>query len=196
MLVSATVSVLLGVARKKLLCGVLTVGLLSGTSCRRSATGLPPQVADAVLLRGDLTPTTFRLSDLQALTPVTEAWTHHGQSRQITGVPLLSVLSRAGWSPGRSGKSVPAAEKHSGHKYVAIATAADGYQAVFSTGELAEESTHALVVWSVDGSPLPPERGPFRLVVMTDHGMSRSLFQLRSIDVFEASKLLSQQASR
>jgi hypothetical protein len=73
---------------------------------------------------------------------------------------------------------------------VLIATAADGYQAVFSAGELAEQSTQALVVWSIDGVMLPSESGPMRLVVLSDHGMSRSLFQLRSIDVVDVGKQL------
>ena len=88
------------------------------------------------------------------------------------------------------GKSIPPREKHSGHRFVLIATAADGYKAVFSAGELAEQSTQALVVWSVDGVMLPSESGPMRLVVLSDHGVSRSLFQLRTIDVVDVGKLI------
>lgn len=171
------------------LLGFLVLSLAGLPGCRRKAPH--PQVPDdAIVLRGDVTQTTLRLADLQSLSPQTETWTHHGKSRQVVGVSLLSLLLKAGWSPGPSGKSIPPKEKHSGHRFVLIATAADGYQAVFSAGELAEQSTQALVVWSIDGVMLPSESGPMRLVVLSDHGMSRSLFQLRSIDVVDVGKQL------
>ena len=189
---SVSVPRMMGTIRKQLVLGVL-IGCLLGPSTNREFAAAPQSVlTDAVLVRGDIRPTTLRLSDLQTMGSVTETWTHHGKSHQVVGVPLLTVLARCGWTPGPSGKSVAPAQKHSGHRFVAIATAADGYQAVFSTGELAEESTRALIVWSVDGALLTPESGPLRLIVFTDHGLSRSLYQLRSIDVIDAAKLRKQ----
>lgn len=166
--------------------------MLSLASCQRQSDH-PTAPADAIVLRGDVKPVTLRIADMQALSPQTETWTHHGKSRQITGIPLLSLLEKAGWTPGPSGKAIPPKEKHSGHRIVIVATGADGYQAVFSAGELAEQSTKALVVWSIDGTELPPDSGPLRLVVLTDHGMSRSLYQLRTLDLLDISKRMSSQ---
>jgi len=43
-------------------------------------------------------------------------------------------------------------------------------------------STRALVVWEMDGKPLLSERGPFRLVVLTDKEPGRSVCSLDRIE--------------
>ena len=52
-------------------------------------------------------------------------------------------------------------------------------------GELLETlgATNAVLVWEMDGKPLPAPVGPFRLVVTTDKGGARSLHQLSSLRV-------------
>jgi DMSO/TMAO reductase YedYZ molybdopterin-dependent catalytic subunit len=101
-------------------------------------------------------------AELSALGAKTTAWTVQGTKRQVTGVRLDKVLTHLGFSPGPMGKDVPVAEKRAGYRKAVIATAADGYRAVFSVAECVEGMgpTEVLVVWAVDGKPLPPEVGP------------------------------------
>ena len=63
-------------------------------------------------------------------------------------------------------------QKHEGLRAVVIATSSDGFEAAFSMGELLETlgATNAVLVWEMDGKPLPEAAGPFRLVVTTDKG--------------------------
>jgi hypothetical protein len=66
-----------------------------------------------------------------------------------------------------------------------VAHARDGYEAVFSTGELDEGvgGTRVLIVWASDGKRLDEKDGPLRLAVLSDHSPARSLFQLDRLDV-------------
>jgi hypothetical protein len=72
-----------------------------------------------------------------------------------------------------------ATEKEDLSGQVVVAIAGDGYQAAFSCAELSDEigATKVLVVWRIDGEPLRPKTGPFRLVAVTDNEGSRSVFQ-------------------
>ena len=83
------------------------------------------------------------------------------------------------------GKDVPVSEKRAGYRKAVVATAADGFRAVFSVAECVEGmgATEVFVVWAVDGKPLASDEGPFRLVVLTDGEPSRSLRQLEKLDV-------------
>jgi hypothetical protein len=125
--------------------------------------------------------------ELGALGAKTAVWTLRGTKRQVTGVRLDKVLTHLGFSPGPMGKDVPVAEKRAGYRKAIIATAADGYRAVFSIAECVEGMgpTEVLVVWAVDGKPLGPDEGPFQLAVLTDGEPSRSLRQLRKLEVVD-----------
>lgn len=46
-------------------------------------------------------------------------------------------------------------------------------------------ATTAWPVLELEGKPLPPEAGPFRLVIPTDKGASRSLHQLVKVRVLD-----------
>jgi hypothetical protein len=85
----------------------------------------------------------------------------------------------------------PKSEKRSGWKKIVVASAADGFQAVFSCAEIAEQMgpTRVMVVFSLDGKPLAAGKGPLRLVVLTDKEPSRSLYQLSSLEVVDVRKL-------
>jgi len=125
--------------------------------------------------------------DLTALGAKTTTWTVHGAKRQVTGVRLDKVLTHLGFSPGPMGKDVPVSEKRAGYRKAVVATAADGFRAVFSVAECVEGMgpTEVLVVWTVDGKPLGPDEGPFRLAVLTDGEPSRSLRQLKKLEVVD-----------
>jgi hypothetical protein len=116
---------------------------------------------------------------LEKLAPVSADWTSHGEKHSVYGAPLDKVLTQMGFSPGE--------KKRPGYRKVLIATGADGFKAVFSTAELMESmgATRALLVWKVDGKPLPKEQGDFRLVVLTDKEGARSVYQLVKLELLE-----------
>jgi DMSO/TMAO reductase YedYZ molybdopterin-dependent catalytic subunit len=139
-------------------------------------------------IAGELSaPGKLTLTDLKALGPAPVEWTVHGRKRVALGVPLEKILTKAGFSAGPMGKDVPVREKRSGWKKAVLASAADGFQAVFSCAELFPEMgpTRAFVAWEVDGKPLSPEEAPFRLVVTTDKEPSRSLYKLTRLEVVD-----------
>ena len=67
------------------------------------------------------------------------------------------------------------------------ATAADGYQVVFTLAELdpAFGNLQVLVADRQDDQPLAPEDGPLRLVVPSDQRGARSLRQLVRLEIVE-----------
>jgi DMSO/TMAO reductase YedYZ molybdopterin-dependent catalytic subunit len=146
--------------------------------------------AAALHLGGDVPAADFSVADLKALGSETAEWTVHGQKHAATGVPLDKLLAKVGFSTGAMGKDISPKEKRSGWKKVLLATASDGFEAAFSCAELFPEMgpTHALIVWEIDGKPLPEGQAPLRLVVTTDKEPSRSLYKLTSIEVIDLRK--------
>lgn len=140
------------------------------------------QISGALPKSGSLS-----IADLEAMGPVSSTWTLHGEKHEVYGVPLDKVLSRFGFEPGPMGKSLPKQEKRKGFRMVVIATAADGFQSVLSCAEVFESMgpTKALLVWKIDGKPIPAEQGPLRLVVVTDKEPSRSIYGVRALEVVE-----------
>ncbi len=140
------------------------------------------QVAGALPRAGAL-----KLADLEAMSPSSATWSMHDERHEVYGVPLERVLTRFGFEPGPMGKDVPKREKRRGWRLAVRASAADGFEAVFSCAELFESmgATRAMIIWKVDGKPLAGERGPLRLVVLTDKEPSRSIYGVRSIEVLD-----------
>lgn len=178
----------------KLAASRLALGCLVLSSAPQLAAAEPPAAAQPpaqpapLVVSGDLPRGgAVTLAELQALAPVTARWTYHGQSHSVVGVPLEKVLARFGYEPGPTGKALRPRDKRPGYKLAVLASAPDGFQAVFSAAELTAGmgTTQALVVWQVDGQALPPAQGPLRLVVPTDGEPSRSLFQLRRLEVLD-----------
>jgi DMSO/TMAO reductase YedYZ molybdopterin-dependent catalytic subunit len=132
---------------------------------------------------------TLGLAELEKLGSTTVSWTSHGQRNQVTGVRMDKVLLHFGFTPGPMGKDVPVKDKVKGYREVLLATARDGFQAVFSCAEVMEGmgTTAAFIVWQVDGKPLGPEVGPLRLVVISDGEPARSIRQLDRLRVLDAS---------
>ncbi|MGO8970754.1 MAG: hypothetical protein ACLQDQ_14440 [Myxococcaceae bacterium] len=128
---------------------------------------------------------TLGQSELEKLGASTMTWTSHGETHQVKGVRVDKVLTHFGFTPGPMGKDVPVAQKVKGFRQVLVATARDGFQAVFSCAEVTEGMgpTVALVVWEVDGKVLGPDVGPLRMVVVTDALPARSLRQLETLHV-------------
>jgi DMSO/TMAO reductase YedYZ molybdopterin-dependent catalytic subunit len=153
-----------------------------------SLAAVPDAGVASLQLEGDLvTPTTLTVKALAALPTVPVEWNDKSGHHTGTGVRLDTVLLQNGFSEGPMGPKVNPKVKHQGLRAVVIASAPDGYEAVFSVGELLLTlgATNAVVVWEMDGQPLPREVGPFRLVVSTDKGSSRSIHQVAKLRVVD-----------
>lgn len=130
------------------------------------------------------------LSELEALGPVTADWTDKKGPHRVKGVRLDKLLLARGFAEGVTGPKADPKQKHAGLRSAVVATARDGFKAVFSVGELLETlgATQALIVWEVDGKPLPEAAGPFRIVVTTDKLPSRSLHQVERFEVVDLNR--------
>ena len=151
---------------------------------------LPKAAPGSLTIVGDIhQPGALALSELKSLQPVSAEWTENGQKHAVRGVPLDRVLASRGFEPGAMAGLAPK-DKLPGWKRVAVASAPDGFQAVFTLAELSEAMgpTRALVVFEMDGEPLPMGRGPLRLLVLTDKEPTRSVRQLDRIEVIDAGK--------
>jgi hypothetical protein len=106
-------------------------------------------------------------------------------------VPLQKILAELGVEPGAMGKDLAPAKKRLGLQQAVVVTARDGFQAVFSVGELwpGVGPTRVLVVDRVEGKPLDGAEGPLRLAVLTDEDPSRSARQIGRIRVVSLADL-------
>jgi DMSO/TMAO reductase YedYZ molybdopterin-dependent catalytic subunit len=99
------------------------------------------------------------------------------------GVTLRAVLEKAGAPFGKKlrGKVLTT--------YV-LAKAMDGYQVIFTLGELDPDFGNETVLLADkrDGKPLPDKQGPFRLVCPNDHEGARSVRMLESLEVVRLAK--------
>lgn len=114
-------------------------------------------------------------------------WTDEGKTYKIRGVRLEPLLQIE-----RGVKFTRADEKLAGWKQVVVASARDGYQAVFSYAELNPilGPTDALVVFEQDGKPLDDKQGPLRLVVPTDKLHDRGVWALSKIQIVDMRKFV------
>jgi hypothetical protein len=163
----------------------LRLGLLLGLLPALFASA-QPSPAPTVRVEGTLPKTgTLGQAELEKLGSTTIAWTSHGQTHQVTGVRVDKVLVHFGFGPGPMGKDIPVKDKVKGYREVLVATARDGFQAVFSCAEVTEGmgTTAAFIIWLVDGKPLGADVGPLRMVVVTDGEPARSIRQLESLRI-------------
>jgi DMSO/TMAO reductase YedYZ molybdopterin-dependent catalytic subunit len=104
-------------------------------------------------------------------------------AKKYEGVWLRDVLAKAGAPQGESlrGKALAS--------YL-VAIAKDGYQVVFSLGELdpAFRDNPVLLAYEVNGQPLFPYQGPLRLVIPGDKRGARSIRMLERIEVVQLRK--------
>jgi len=103
---------------------------------------------------------------------------HNKKTEAYEGVLLEELLHKAG---------VPHGEQLRGSAmatYV-IAEAEDGYQVAFSLAELDSGilDSEIIVADTMDGSPLPPKEGPFRIVAPHEKRPARWVRMLKSIIV-------------
>lgn len=143
------------------------------------------KVSDTLSVTGDIpSPIAFRIEDLAKLpTETAKVDEGDGVSAKYTAVPLRSILEKAGAPIGRGlrGKALAS--------YVS-AKARDGYQVIFSLGELDSSfgNEKVLVAYKREGKPLFEYQGPFRIICPDDKAGARSIRMLESIEVVRLRK--------
>jgi len=103
---------------------------------------------------------------------------HANKTEVYEGVPLEALLQKAG---------VPHGEQLRGGAmatYVLV-EAADNYRVVFSLAELDDAflDSDVLVADTMDGAPLAPDEGPFKLVAPREKRPARWIKMIQSITV-------------
>ena len=141
------------------------------------------QSAPSISVSGDVKqPLTLTASDLASMPRATVTTNNNGIARIYEGVWLSEVLKKAGVQVG--GLRGPTLAVY------VLASASDGYQVVFSIGELDPEMTDAqfLLADKADGKPLFGEDGAFRLVVPKDKRGARSVRMLYKLEVVQVKR--------
>jgi hypothetical protein len=129
------------------------------------------------------TPLTLTAKTLAQMPRATATISNGGIDTQYEGVWLHEILKKAG---------VPAGEALQGKMLTTfvLAEAQDGYQVVFSLGELDPMlgDTPLLVADTANGKPLFGENGAFRIVSPRDKRGARSVRMLTKIEVVQVRK--------
>ncbi len=158
--------------------------LIPAVLCLVAAAQTPAPTA-VLSVTGDLAaPLTLHSADLAQLPRDTVSIDEEdGTKTAYQGVPLQAILSKAGIPMGHNlrGKALAA--------YV-LATAKDGYQMIFSMGELDPDfgNAHILVADQRNGAPLFGYQGPLRLVVAGDKHGARSVRMLEKLQIVQVRK--------
>jgi DMSO/TMAO reductase YedYZ molybdopterin-dependent catalytic subunit len=107
---------------------------------------------------------------------------HAKRTEVYEGVPLAALLQKAGVPQGEQVRGAAMAT------YVLV-EAADDYHVVFSLAELDSSflDSEVLVADTMDGAPLTPDQGPFKLVAPHEKRPARSVKMVKSITVGRAS---------
>jgi DMSO/TMAO reductase YedYZ molybdopterin-dependent catalytic subunit len=156
---------------------LLRFTLLAGLSFGLSAAELT--------IKGDIVaPLVLKTEDMAQMTHETVSVPDKdGNNASYEGVPLREILKKAGVPFGKDlrGKALAS--------YI-IAKARDGYEVVFSLGELdaAFGNESILVADKVDGKPLFEYQGPLRLVCPNDKAGARSVRMLETLELVRLQK--------
>jgi hypothetical protein len=157
---------------------ILYVALLASTPLAAQQTPASITVTGAVSQ-----PLTLTAADLANLPRQTVTTTSNGIATTYEGVWVSDVLKKAGvpFGSGMRGSALST--------YV-VAAASDGYQVVFSAGELDPDVTDGqfLLADKANGKPLFGESGSFRLVIPKDKRGARSIRMLTSLNVVQLRK--------
>lgn len=138
----------------------------------------------SLTVSGDIQqPLTLTAADLARMPRATATTDNNGISTVYEGVWLSEVLKKAGVPLGARLRGPALAG------YV-LASASDGYQVVFSLGELDPDMTDGqfLLADKANGSPLSGQNGSFRLVVPKDKAGARSVRLLSKLEVVQLRK--------
>jgi len=123
------------------------------------------------------TPRTLTAADLAALPQHEQSTTDKdGKKHTYRGVALRDVLHLAGAPEGKAIHGAVLAE-------ALLATAADGYQAVFALPEIDADFSPQTILLADrrDGQPLPAHDGPYQLIVPLEKKPARWVRQLTAL---------------
>src|SRR5262245_6508080 len=141
--------------------------------------------AAALKIMGDVrTPLSLTPDELKAMPRKrVEVKDEDGRTVAYDGVLVAEILKRAGATLGSDMRGNAVAT------YV-VASAADGYQAVFSLPELdpAFTGSEVIVADTIDGKPLFGYQGPLRIVAPKDTRAARSIRMLERLEVVRLKK--------
>src|SRR5262245_15332914 len=140
--------------------------------------------AVALAIAGDVrTPVSITPAELKALPRTRVEMKDEGKTVVYEGVLVAELLKRAGVPLGSDLRGDAIAT------YV-VASATDGYQVVFSIGELdpAMTSNEIIIADAIDGKPLFAYQGPFRIVAPKDARGARSVRMLTRLEVVRLKK--------
>ena len=140
--------------------------------------------ASTLAIAGDVPhPLMLSEADLQSLPRVTVTFTDHGTTTTYDGVLVSELLKRAGAPLGSDLRGAALAT------YV-LAGAKDGYQVVFSLGELDPDLSRSRIIVAdrADGKPIDDGHGPFRIVSPQDTRGARSIRMLQRLEVVRLRK--------
>lgn|SRR5579863_2571163 len=155
---------------------ILTFGLCLGIAGFALAQASPEAMLRIV---GQVeSPQTFTMEAFRALPHETLKVldVHSGKTDVYEGVPLLTLLAKAGAPLGEKlrGKTMPT---------MVLAEATDGYRVAFALAELDAGlgDVRVLVADKVNGAPMDAEHGPWRLVVPSDKRPARWIRNLTTL---------------
>lgn len=168
----------------KVLLFVLAVCMLTTSTRAQTATsgssGTSGAGAATVKVTGEvLKPLTLSAADLASMPRTTAvAKDKQGVEHSFSGVALADIFKEAGVTTGRQLRGENLA------KYVLV-TCADNYQVVFSLAELDSSFTDRVVILAdqMEGKPLAPGVGPFRVIVPGEKKPARNCFQVTAIAI-------------
>lgn len=149
-----------------------------------AGTPVAAQTAPSVAVTGAVSqPLSLTAADLAAMPRATATTSSNGTATTYEGVWLADVLKKAG-VPFGAGMRGPALAGY------VLASASDGYQVVFSLGELDPDMTDEqfLLADKANGKPLSGQNGAFRLVVPKDKHGARSIRMLTTLNVVRLRK--------
>lgn len=162
-----------------------TVLALAVASTAAAQAGAPGTLgAVALRVTGDVaTPLALTAADIRAMPRATVEIKEESRTVVYEGVRVSEILKRAAPAGSADLRSYPLTS------YV-IATANDGYQILFSLGELDPTltSNDIIVADTIDGKPLFAYQGPLRIVAPKDSRGARSLRMLERIEVVRLKK--------
>jgi DMSO/TMAO reductase YedYZ molybdopterin-dependent catalytic subunit len=169
--------------RREAMGSFLAATLVAARSAR-SVMAQAAAPAATLTIGGDVPkPITITLADLKTMPRASASIEEDGRTVKYEGVRVAELLKRAGGPLGSDlrGKAVAS--------YV-LASGSDGYQAVFSLGELDPDFSpnDIIVADSVDGKPLFDYQGPFRIVAPHDRAGARGVRMLTKLELVRLRK--------
>jgi DMSO/TMAO reductase YedYZ molybdopterin-dependent catalytic subunit len=143
----------------------------------------PTADATLVISGGVTTPLSLSVREIKTMPRATVTVSEEGRDVKYEGVLVGELLKRAGAPTGRDMTGAAVAT------YV-VASAKDGYRAVFSLAELdpAFTDSEIIVADTIDGKPLFDYQGPLRIVAPHDKRGARSVRMLQRIEIVRLPK--------